>query len=462
MALSTPDYRAIGRLAYPLIVSGMIQASFNVSDTWFVGRLSTDATAAIAAVNWLDYCGVLLFSGLAMAVQTNAARAYGSGRHAAASRALWSGVFASLLTIPCFLLLGLLARPILLYVGIDPVIRRLALLYWWPRFALAAPITVLAMSVSAFFSAIGQTRKTLLIAAAMSVSNAMFNELFMFHWRYGIAGSGFATATAAMLGVLFGGALLLSPHMRRVFRTHVTWRRPQLLRQFSMGVPIGMGLAVDMLAFAMMQLMVVRLGATQGAAIQIVTALIAVPYVVGSGISEAGMTLVAQEFGRRRTAAALAVGGATIRLTVAAMAILGLCVAISMPWLAPLFASRAGATAAAVRTLCVVLVGPAMLFQACDGWKLASNFCLMGVGDVRIPAVLATALAWLLWVPAAHVFMFGFPGGWAHARSLAGLGANGGWWASVLYSLVMGSLLYGRWRRATWQRATSSVSAVPG
>lgn len=460
--MSVSYYRAIGRLAWPLILSGAIEASFSLTDTWFVGRLSTEATAALASVAWLDYCGVLLFGGLAMAVQTRAAQAYGAGRTAAASRALWSGVFACVLVAPGFALLGLLAKPILLYAGIAPVIRRLALLYWWPRFALAGPITVLAMTVSSFFSAIGQTKKTFVIAAAMSVSNALCNELFMFHWRYGIAGSGLATATAATIGIAIGGALLFSPDIRREFRPQLTWRRPQLLRQFSMGVPIGMGLAVDMLAFAAMQLMAVRLGAVPGAAMQIVAAFIAVPYVVGSGISQAGMTLVAQEYGRRRMGAALDVGRATIRLTVAAMGILGLCVTISMPWLAQAFGGAASASFVAVRAACVWLVGPAMLFQVCDGWKLASNSCLMGVGDVRTPAVLATTLAWLLWVPAAHLLIFG-PGDIGFGGVPAfNLGAAGGWWASVLYSLVMGSVLYGRWRHAAWRRPTPAVRTVLG
>lgn len=460
--MSGTCYRAIGRLAWPLILSGAIEASFSLTDTWFIARLSTGATAALASVAWLDYCGVLLFGGLAMALQTRAAQAYGAGRSAAASRALWSGVFACLLTVPAFALLGLLAKPILLYAGIAPAIRRLALLYWWPRFALAGPMTVLALSMSAFFSAIGQTGKTFVIGAAMSVSNALFNELFMFHWRYGIAGSGLATATAAAIGVAIGVALLFSRDMRSTFRPQLTWRRPQLLDHLSMGLPIGMGLAVDMLAFAVMQLMVVRLGAVQGAAMQIVTAFIAVPYVIGSGISQAGLTLVAQEYGRRRMAAALDVGGDTIRLTVAAMGVLGLCVAISMPWLALAFTSATSASSAAVRALCAWLAGPAMLFQVCDGWKLASNSCLMGVGDVRTPAMLATALAWLLWVPAAHLLIFGPGGLWFRGLPAFSLGPAGGWWASVLYSLVMGAVLYGRWRRAAWRRPLSGVSPVPG
>ena len=459
MDVSRSAYRRIAELAGPLILSGAIEASFSLTDTWFVGRLSTTATAALASVAWLDYCGVLLFGGLALAVQTRAAQAHGAGRRAAASRAAWSGIFACLATVPAFVVLGFLAKPVLIAAGIDPGIRALALRYWWPRFAIAGPMTVLALSVSSFFSAIGQTRRTLAIAAVMTVSNALFNQLYMFHWRFGIAGSGLATASAAGVGLVVGAAFLFSTPMRRAFRPHLTWRRPELRRQFALGVPIGLGLAVDMLAFAAMQLMAVHLGATAGAAMQIVTAMIAVPYVVGSGLSQAGTTLVAQEYGQGRMTEALAVGGAVVRLAIAAMAMLGLAVAIAMPWIAPRFMSGADHDSAAVCALCVQLVGPAMLFQVCDGWKLASNCCLMGVADVRVPAILATSLAWLLWVPAADIMIFGSRNGWIHGLPQLGLGAVGGWWASVLYSLAMGALLYRRWRRASWQRGATALDA---
>ncbi len=457
MDVKPAAYRRIAALAGPLVLSGAIEASFSLTDTWFVGRLSTTATAALASVAWLDYCGVLFFGGLALAVQTRAAQAHGAGRRAAASRAAWSGIFACLISIPAFVLLGFLAKPVLIAAGIDPGIRALALRYWWPRFAVAGPMTVLAMSVSSFFSAIGQTRRTLVIAVAMTASNALFNQLYMFHWRLGIAGSGLATASAAGVGLIVGAVFLLSTPMRRAFRPHLTWRRPQLRLQFALGLPIGLGLAVDMLAFAAMQLMAVHLGAEAGAAMQIVTAMIAVPYVVGSGISQAGTTLVAQAYGRGCMSEALAVGGAVVRLAIAAMAMLGLTVSIAMPWIAPRFVSGADPDSAAVCALCVQLVGPAMLFQVCDGWKLASNCCLIGVADVRVPAILATSLAWLLWVPAADILIFGARNGWIHGPPQFGLGAVGGWWASTLYSIAMGALLYRRWRRAAWQRDATAL-----
>ena len=81
----------------------------------------------------------------------------------------------------------------------------------------------------------------------------------------------------------------------------------------------------------------------------------------------------------------------------------------------------------------------------------------MGVADVRVPAILATSLAWLLWVPAADILIFGARNGWIHGPPQFGMGAVGGWWASTLYSIAMGALLYRRWRRAAWQRDATAL-----
>src|SRR6267142_2208793 len=43
------DLHAVVALAIPLFVNSSIQALLNLTDTWFIGRLSTDATAAVGA-----------------------------------------------------------------------------------------------------------------------------------------------------------------------------------------------------------------------------------------------------------------------------------------------------------------------------------------------------------------------------------------------------------------------------
>ena len=40
------DLRALLHLAAPLMLTNAIQAALNLTDTWFIGRLSTEAVAA--------------------------------------------------------------------------------------------------------------------------------------------------------------------------------------------------------------------------------------------------------------------------------------------------------------------------------------------------------------------------------------------------------------------------------
>ena len=84
------DYLAVATLAFPFMMNSAVQAVLNATDTWFIGRVSPTATAAIGAVYWPVLVFVLLFGGVGLAVQTLVAQAYGARRFARASQATWS------------------------------------------------------------------------------------------------------------------------------------------------------------------------------------------------------------------------------------------------------------------------------------------------------------------------------------------------------------------------------------
>ena len=121
------------------MANSAIQAVLNLTDTWFVSRLSTTATAAMGAIYWIVLCAIILLGGVGMAVQTFAAQAHGAGRRARASQAAWSGLYAvARCRCRCSLAIGLAGAPLLALLA--PRSRRcarLALAYWWPRLVVA-------------------------------------------------------------------------------------------------------------------------------------------------------------------------------------------------------------------------------------------------------------------------------------------------------------------------------------
>ena len=74
------DYRSVLALAWPFVLNSSVQAILNLTDTWFIGRLSTQALAAMGAVYWLVLVFVLLLGGVGIAVQTLVAQANGGRR----------------------------------------------------------------------------------------------------------------------------------------------------------------------------------------------------------------------------------------------------------------------------------------------------------------------------------------------------------------------------------------------
>lgn len=435
------------------MMTSSVQAILNATDTWFIGRISPAATAAIGAVYWPVLVFVLLFGGVGLAVQTVVAQCYGGRRYARASQAAWTAVWASAFTLPVFIALALLGARIFHPFGIAAGTERLALDYWYPRM-LGAPLGIALWSILGFFNGVGRPLTTLRISAGVAAANALLNQMFVVVMGLGIAGSAWATGAAQLLGLCLGFAAFLGRSTRVRFRSHLTLRlrASALMSQFKLGVPMGVLYAADILGFALFQLMQVRLGNVDGASTQIVMMLTSFCYMPAVGISMAGTTLVGQAVGAKTLNWAAKLGVGIIAIAVGYMGLSGLLLAAAGPWVMPLFTNPTDPDAAAVVARGCMLLWIAGAYQLFDGLSLSSSGCLRGAGDVRIPSLMVIALSWGCFVPLAHMLSFKPGEGWVEWLPQFGLGAVGGWFAALGYICALGIALFWRWRSGAWRR----------
>jgi multidrug resistance protein, MATE family len=447
------DYRAVAALAFPFMLNSAVQAVLNATDTWFIGRLSPAATAGVGAVYWPILVCVLLFGGVGLSVQTSVAQAFGGHRYTRASQATWTAVWASLFTVPVFVVLALTGAQIFAPFDIPQETLRLALDYWYPRM-LGGPLGIALWSLLGFFNGVGRPTITLWVTLSVAVSNALLNQLFMFDLGLGIAGSGWATDVAQLIGVAASAALFLGRATRQRYRSHLTTRlhARALLRQFNLGFPMGLLIAADILGFALFQLMQVRLGTVDGASTQIVMMLTSFCYMPAVGIAMAGTTLVGQAIGAHHREWAFKVGNGIILMAVLYMGAIGVLLAAAGPWVLPFFTNRTDPDAAGVVSRGYTLLWIAAGYQLFDGFNISSSACLRGAGDVRLPAIMVLALSWLLFVPLAHSLSFAPGAGWVDWLPQFGLGAVGGWFAALIYVCCLGLALFLRWWSGAWQR----------
>ncbi|TLY75567.1 MAG: MATE family efflux transporter, partial [Gammaproteobacteria bacterium] len=254
------DQRAVLALALPLMANSAVQIVLNLTDMWFMGRISTKALAAVGAVQWLVIVAVLVLGGAGTAVQTLVAQNFGARRYRRAGQAVWTALWAMACAAPLFVLVGAARHVILAPFGFDPQVEQLASAFWFPRVG-GACVGAAGWAMFGFFNGIGRPRVTLLITVVTTVTNALLNQLFIFRLGWGIAGSAWATNVAQLTGLLFAVAIFLRAHYRRRYGSHLTWRPHggTLLQQLRLGVPMGLSPAADLLGFATFQMMQTRL-----------------------------------------------------------------------------------------------------------------------------------------------------------------------------------------------------------
>jgi MATE family multidrug resistance protein len=215
---------------------------------------------------------------------------------------------------------------------------------------------------------------------------------------------------------------------------------------------MGLTGASDLIGISLFQLMQVRVGAVPGAATQLVFASTAIAYMPGVGVAQAATTLVGQSIGAGDRAWAMRVGTYVTMMAALLMGGIGLVLALAGPWVLPVLLTAADPASVLVVQQAAVLLWFAAAYQFFDGLNIASSFCLRGAGDTLVPGVLVLVLSWFLFVPLAHILTFAPGDGFLPFLPGLGYGARGGWVAMIIYVLLLGTLLYGRWRMGVWQR----------
>jgi MATE family multidrug resistance protein len=445
-------WRGVLVLAAPMIANNAIQAVLNLTDTWFIGRISTDALAAMAAVQWLTFVAIMLFGGVGLAVQTVVAQAYGARRYWRASQATWVGLWATAATIPLFIAIGLLGPWLLSPFQLAPHIEALALQFWEPR-VFGGFLAVATWAALGFFNGIGKPHVALWISLGDAVANIALNQLFIFEWGFGIAGSAWATNCAMLIGVIVAVLVFTSRSYRRPYHAVLTWRVrvPLLIKQWKLGFPMGLMIAADMVGFALFQIMQVRVSAVAGAATQVVMMLTSIAYMPTVGIALTGTTLVGQSIGAGDRQWAFRIGNAVILLAIGYMAFAGILLGLNGSWLLPLFVKAGDLQGVDVISLGVTIIWIGGAYQLFDGLNIASGCCLRGAGDTTVPAVLVIVLSWFVFVPIAHMATFTDDNGLVTGMPQFGFGAIGGWTALMFYIVMLGLVMLWRWRARAWQ-----------
>ena len=218
-----PSGRLLFSMALPLAISMLVQAFYNIVDTYFVSLVSTDATGALSFAFPIQNLQIGCATGVAVGMNSLLSKSLGEGDREKANRAAGNGIVLSLLFAAVFMLFGAVGiRGYYALFDINETTRQFGISYSsiCCIFTLGVFVEILGERL---LQASGRTVYTLFTQGTGAVLNILLDPLFILgsaglQERFGItlpfylpacgvAGAAIATVigqwVAAILAVIF-------------------------------------------------------------------------------------------------------------------------------------------------------------------------------------------------------------------------------------------------------------------
>lgn len=210
MMLEEPVYKVIPIVAVPMIITMLIDSLYNITDTYFVSRLGTAATAAVGVNDSLMHLVHSVALGFGMGAASYISRLLGAKRDEEASRVGVTTLFTGLAAISVLALIALLfVDPLVVLLGATPGVKPFSMRYarW---ILLASPFTTGTVVLSQLLRAEGSTKYSMIGMASGCVINVGLDPLFIYTLDLGVAGAAIATGISKLVGFF----ILLMPFLR--------------------------------------------------------------------------------------------------------------------------------------------------------------------------------------------------------------------------------------------------------
>ncbi len=420
--------RELARLSWPIAISMLSFGVMTLVDTLFVGRLGASALAGVGLAGTATFALLCFSMGLLRGVKVLVSQSVGAGQRHELGAHLGAGILIAVVLGGCTVLVGRILAELLPFLAASVAAGEHARTYLAIR-VLGAPMVLVFVALREYRYGEGDTRSPMIAALVGNAVNIALNWLMVVRLGWGVSGSAWATVIGhtVELGVVFHAQ---SRHGFPIWKTGIRHVR----ELWDIGVPTGLQFLLEMGSFALLTTIVSLLGEVEMAAHQIALQVIHFSFLPTLALAEAGSVLAGQAVGANEDSLVKRIARLGL---IAAVIYTGLCTLGFTLFGVPIVACFTEDPTLALTALGLLHV--AAIFQVADGAAAVARGVLRGAGDVRVPAMLGIACAWLCTPPLA----------WMLGRE-AGLGALGGWIGLCAEILLLAALCWIRLERGDW------------
>ena len=426
------------RLAAPVVAAELGWVSMGIVDTIMVGRIGPAAMGAVSIGGLLFYTAAIAGAGLLLGLDTLVSQSFGSGDIADCHRSLVSSLYV---LFPASLALTGIVLELTTRLGsfgIDPAVLREVIPYMGALVWSTLPL-LLFTAFRRYLQGMNLVQPIMFTLITANLMNWAGNWVFIFGHlgapAMGTRGSGWATCVSRIyMAAMLGGYAWY--HDRR-YRTG--WKATPLAPDFRrirnllrLGTPAALQMLFEIGVFALVTMLIGRLGASALAAHQIAINAASFSFMVPLGIGAAAAVRVGQALGRQDRAAANRAGWTGTVLGAIFMSCAGVVYLLAPGLIIGIYTADRDVLRVGTSLLAVVAA-----FQLFDGIQAVTTGALRGAGNTRTAMLCHLIGYWALGLPVGYFLCF-----------QAGWGAVGLWAGLCLAIIAIGCALLAAWSKA--------------
>lgn len=437
------------KLAVPIVFAQILQATYQLIDAFWVGRLGGNAIAAVSVTTPITFVTIALGSGLAIAGNVLIAQYAGARRQDMVEHVAAQTILMVILVSMVLSAIGFSCAPFILkLMGVTPEVYKGALGFMRVSFV-GLPFNFLFIIFMAFMRGVGRPTIPLFIIMGTVTLNFILDPIFIFGRgpipASGVMGAAIATLSTQILATTIGLTLLFrGRHGIKIrFRDFAPdW--VYIKRALLLGLPASIEQSMRAMGLTFMTFLITSFGTLALASYGVGSNVLQMVMIPALGLSQAISTIVAQNIGAGNIDRAARIGRLGAVLGFLALSTLGLIAFLFARHLVAFFVPNDAAVVAG-GTLFLKTMSLAWGFI---GLQLALTGVLKGSGNMVISMILALVTQFVLQFPLAYVL--------SHHTSL---GVSGLWWAFPVTNVVIASVTMIVFAQGGWKkkRITSEI-----
>ncbi|MGN0317830.1 MAG: MATE family efflux transporter [Lachnospira sp.] len=298
MILNGNLVKAILMLAIPVMINSFIQSMYNLTDTFWLGKIGTNNQAAITLVSPFQNILINFGAGITTAGSILISQYLGAKEDAQAnSMANHICITALGFSIVCAILCWMISPGMVRWLGAEGVIYNYGLSYL-RIVVLDLPFLFTINLYTAVKQAQGDTVRPMLLNFLGVSVNLILDPLFLIVFKWGIAGAALATLLAKIPSAIVGFVALTRPHqLVRISFKGFHFEKKKVGDIVRIGLPTAIGGSTMQLGFLLMTKNVNVYGPVAMTAYGIGNKINSIITMPANGIGSAMSTIVGQNMG---------------------------------------------------------------------------------------------------------------------------------------------------------------------